>query len=670
MDECARMGRPNEVEGAGRGSVEPPDRSVASLGPSGAAPGAERAAYAPLTQFGVIGNLHTAALVSRWGSIDWACFPRFASPSVFARLLDEEVGGFHELVPAEPAIPSQSYLRATNVLTTKFELRDERSLEIVDFMPIVPTGDEEGLPMIVRLLRATGGPVRVRLRCHPRFAYAQLPAHWRSVAGGHQARAGRMALSILHPWSGGVIDGQMRAGGVVRPGARSHVEIVWGSTRPTDASAEDLYKRTVRFWRSWSKAGRAAFGGLPRAWSDLVARSELALKLLSHEDTGAFVAAPTTSLPEWPGGHRNWDYRYTWIRDAAFSAQALLLLDHVDEAKGFLRWVVGRLRADPASERLRVVYGSHGEVDLTERSLPHLAGYADSRPVRVGNAAVRQYQLDIFGELLDAASVLSLIDLEFVRSLWTELAGVVESVARHWRAPDHGIWEIRAPPRQYTHSKTMAWVALDRGVRIARRLRVDDERIVGWTEAADRVRTTILERGFHPDLHAFTQTLDGTEVDAAELRIPMVGLLPYTDARVRSTVRRVRRELSFGPYVYRYRTHDGISGAEGAFLPCSFWLVESLAQMGERAEAARRLDELVVVGGPLGLFSEACDARTGRPLGNYPQALSHIALLRAVRAVHGKNGGRGLDREPALPSSRRPGATRARSGKPRRAPSS
>jgi GH15 family glucan-1,4-alpha-glucosidase len=388
--------------------------------------------------------------------------------------------------------------------------------------------------------------------------------------------------------------------------------------------------------------------------------------LLSHEDTGAFVAAPTTSLPEWPGGHRNWDYRYTWIRDAAFAAQALLLLDHVDEAKGFLRWVVGRLRADPTSERLRVVYGSHGEVDLTERSLPHLAGYADSRPVRVGNAAVRQYQLDIFGELLDAAATLSVIDIEFVRSLWTEIAGVVESVARHWRTADHGIWEIRAPPRQYTHSKTMAWVALDRGVRIAGRLHVDDERVVGWAEAADRVRTTILERAYHPELHSFTQTLDGTGLDAAELRIPMVGLLPYSDPRVRSTVRRIRRELSFGPYVFRYRTTDGIPGAEGAFLPCSFWLVESLAQMGERAEAERRLDELAAVGGPLGLFSEACDSRTGQPLGNYPQALSHIALMRAVRVVHGRNGAKALRGEDLTKASRSAKAGPKRRPKPRR----
>ncbi|MCI4320307.1 MAG: glycoside hydrolase family 15 protein [Thermoplasmata archaeon] len=634
------MGLPSELEGYGRAPFEP--SAVVARGAVATVPASGRTAYPPLTQFGVIGNLHTAALISRWGSIDWACFPRFASPSVFARLLDDRVGGFHELTPLEPALSSQAYLRATNVLTTRFDLPGGRSLELTDFMPVVPTGDEEGLPMIIRRVRATGGPVRVRLRCHPRFAYAQLPGRWRSVAGGHQARAGRMALSVLHPWNGGVVDGQMRAEGVVRPGAGGHVEIIWGSTRPTDASAEDLFARTVKFWRSWSNADRSTFGGLPRVWSDLVLRSELALKLLSHEDTGAFVAAPTTSLPEWPGGRRNWDYRYTWIRDAAFAAQTLLLLDHVDEAKGFLRWVVGRLRADPASERLRVVYGSHGEVDLTERSLPHLAGYADSRPVRVGNAAVRQYQLDIFGELLDAAATLSAIDLDFVRSLWTEIAGVVESVGRHWRAADHGIWEIRSPPRQYTHSKTMAWVALDRGVRIARRLRVDDERVVGWAEAADRVRTTILERGYHPDLRAFTQTLDGTGLDAAELRIPMVGLLPYSDPRVRSTVRRIRRELSFGPYVFRYRTEDGIAGAEGAFLPCSFWLVESLAQMGERAEAERRLRELTEVGGPLGLFAEACDPRTGQPLGNYPQALSHIALMRAIRIVHGRNGAKAL----------------------------
>ncbi|MCI4351078.1 MAG: glycoside hydrolase family 15 protein [Thermoplasmata archaeon] len=594
--------------------------------------------YPPLVDFGVIGNLHTAALVSRRGSIDWACFPRFDSPSVFARLLDEREGGFQELAPVEPAVATQAYLRSTNVLETRFRLAHGRAVRIVDFMPLAPRKEAEGLAMVVRVVHATGGPVRLGLRCHPKFNYGEQSARWRRVAGGHQARSDGSALTLLQPWPATPESGRLTAEGVVRPGAPIAVEIIWGTARPTDAAPASLLAETTRFWRRWSNSGRAPYREIGHDSAAHVLRSELALKLLSYEDTGAFVAAATTSLPEWPGGRRNWDYRYAWIRDAAFTAQALLILGHVAEAKAFLRWTVARLPVDAVRGTLQVVYGGHGETDLTERSLPHLAGYANSRPVRVGNAAAGQFQLDIFGELLDAASVLSRTDDGFVRGVWTELASVVDSVARYWRRPDHGIWEVRATPRHYTHSKTMAWVALDRGVAIARRLRIDDERVVGWAEAADRIRSMVLQRGYNPEQRSFVQTLDGSAVDAAELRLPMVGLLPFTDARVRSTIRRVRNDLSTGPYVFRYRVEDGIPGAEGAFLPCSFWLVECLARMGERAEAERRLEALLPVGGPLGLFSEACDPRNGRALGNYPQALTHIALLRAVWALGGRKG--------------------------------
>jgi alpha,alpha-trehalase len=631
----------------GRSSVvAQPSRSPRSPlppGPPAEAPTAPSAPegdgpYPPLVHIGVIGNLHTAALISRRGSIDWSCFPRFASPSVFARLLDDEGGGFQGLRPLERSVATQAYLRSTNVLETRFRLGHGRSVRVVDFMPVTQPREPEGLPMIVRSVRANGGPVRLRFQCLPKFDYGQHTARWRSIAGGHQARSGHSALTVLHDWPVEIEAGDLSGERLVRPGAPTTVEIIWGSARPTEVSAEQLLAQTVRFWRHWSHADRASFREISRSWRTHVLRSELAVKLLSHEDTGAFVAAPTTSLPEWPGGRRNWDYRYAWIRDAAFAAQALLLLDHVPEAKAFLRWIVARLPADPAEERLQVVYGGHGDTDLTERSLPHLAGYANSRPVRVGNAAAGQFQLDIFGELLDTTSVLSELDEGFVRGLWTELASVVDAVARHWRRPDHGIWEIRTTPRHYTHSKTMAWVALDRGVAIARRLRLDDERVVEWAEAADRIRSMVLKRGYSSDHRSFMQTLDGTAIDAAELRLPMVGLLPFSDPRVRATVRRVRDELSVGPFVFRYRIEDGIPGAEGAFLPCSFWLVECLARMGERAEAERRLRELLPVGGPLGLFSEVCDPRNGRALGNYPQSLTHIALLRAVWALGGRKG--------------------------------
>lgn len=583
--------------------------------------------------YGVIGNLHTAVLVSRSGSIDWACLPRFASPSVFGRILDARRGGVQALVPLEPFESAQGYLPDTNVLETRFAFEGGRALFVTDFMPVVPSARGDRAALIVRLLEATGGPVPVAAVCEPRFDYGATSARWmRSTAGTWEGCDGEQVLSVTLPWRGRADEGRLVAVGSVVPGAQVAVEILWGRERPSSGSAVELLQRTRSYWRRWVHGPEAPLHRIASRWHGYIARTELLLKLLSHIDTGAFVAAPTTSLPEWPGGGRNWDYRYVWLRDAAFTAEALLLLGHYPEARSFLRWVVARIREIPDGQHLRVVYDAHGRTDLAERELTGLSGFLGSKPVRVGNGAAEQFQLDIFGEVLDCAALLAEVEPRAVEPDWPALRQLADSVTRLKDAPDRGIWEVRGPPRHYVHSKLMAWVALDRACRLGRRFGEADS-VRRWQEAADGLHEEILLHGYDRDRGTFVQAYGSTELDAANLRIPLVGFLPYTDPRVEGTVRAVEAALGEGPFVYRYRSSDGLDGPEGVFLPCSFWRIECLARAGRAAQARRDFERLLSISGPLRLLSEEFDPRTARPLGNYPQALSHIGLLRAAVAL-------------------------------------
>jgi GH15 family glucan-1,4-alpha-glucosidase len=586
----------------------------------------------PINAYGVIGNLHTAVLIAPDGSIDWACLPRFAAPSVFARILDEERGGLHEVGPVEPASSAMEYLPSTNVLLTRHRLADGRALEVTDFMPLLEEGGDGGAALIVRRLEARGGPLRVRVRCRPRFAYGVRSAVW-TVRGREAIGAGEHErLWVGLPGPAVARDGTAETTVPLLPGRPRVTEIAWGTGRPDAPGAEELLERTTEHWRRWRHADSSAFHLQASPWHRWVERSELVLKLLSRATTGAFVAAPTTSLPEWPGGGRNWDYRYAWVRDAAFTSEALLMLGHVEEARRFLRWVVARGGMRGTRRRLRVLYGPHGETDLTERTLPHLRGYLGSRPVRVGNRAEEQFQLDIYGEVLDAAAMLFLLDRDAVQGIWPELRGLVEWVDRVWTRPDRGIWEVRGPPAQYVHSKLMAWVAFDRARSLAREF----EGATGaqrWSVAADRVRADLLEHGYDRRLGCFVQQYGGSGMDAANLRIPLVGFLPPEDPRVGRTVARIEAELGPGPFLHRYRGADGLLGPEGAFLPCAFWLVECLARRGETERARAYFDRLTGAAGALDLFSEEYDPVAGRALGNYPQALTHIGVLRAALAV-------------------------------------
>ncbi|MFZ0891983.1 MAG: glycoside hydrolase family 15 protein [Thermoplasmata archaeon] len=584
-----------------------------------------------LADYGIVGNLHTAALISRHGSIDWACLPRFSSPSVFARLLDSVRGGYQRIAPIESYRSDQRYRPSSCVLETRFRLSRGRTLLVTDFMPIVKGIHAEASPMLLRILEAQRGEIQVQTQFAPRFEYGRNPPSWRGVSAGVEARNGALRMRYLHPEPLTVSPQVATAHLTLARGERASIELIWGARRPTSYSPERLLESTDRFWHGWVHSSRSRFHRLAREWHRWVERSELTLKLLSQESTGAFIAAPTTSIPEWPGGTRNWDYRYAWIRDSAFACEAMLDLGHRREARAFLNWAFRQVAHDPG-HKLHVMYGAHGETDLRERSLPYLRGLWDSRPVRVGNQAHRQFQLDIYGELLDSALIFCRRDPKFLASHRTTILRLADQVMQRWRFPDRGIWEIRGPPVHFVHSKLMAWVALDRCVRLARYLGGEapsDQ----WAREAEKIRTWILHEGYDEGARMFRRAQGDAHPDAANLRIPLVGFLPADDSRVIGTVDGVIRELCDGPFVYRYTADDGVHGQEGAFLTASFWLVECLARQGRVLLARKFWSQLLRSGTPLDLFAEEYAPRSAAQLGNFPQALTHIGLLRAALAI-------------------------------------
>ncbi|MCI4366551.1 MAG: glycoside hydrolase family 15 protein [Thermoplasmata archaeon] len=583
--------------------------------------------------YGVIGNQQTAALVSRHGSVDWACFPRFDSPSVFARLLDRQMGGFHEVRPAKPYLSHQQYVHGTNLLATFFELDRGSVLTVTDLMPAGPTvRSSEGEPRIIRRLEARGGPVEVRIEAVPQFDYARCSASWTISRDAAVAEASPARMVFTAPWAWSLRGKSAVSGGTVVPGTPLYVQLRWGEDPDPEPSPAQLLSGTDAYWRAWVSPPEAPLRRVAARWMPWVERSELILKLLSPSDSGVFVAAPTTSLPEWPGGSRNWDYRYVWIRDAAFTAQVFLLLGHVNEARSYVDWALTRAAELPPSEDLRVVYRADGGPIPDEVELRHLEGYGGARPVRIGNAAFGQRQHDIYGEILDSAFLLERVDPAFVRSHWATLEKLADRTTELWSLPDSGIWEIRGPPAHHVHSKLMCWVALDRAIRLAE-IFGETGPVERWRRVEAGIRATILARGYDEGRQSFVQAFDRPGIDASALRIPVIGFLPPTDPRVISTIRAIERSLGQGDFLKRYDGDDHLDGPEGTFLLCSFWHVEALARCGERHEALRIWRSLLDAAGPLLLFSEEFDPAQSRPLGNYPQAFTHIGVLRAALAL-------------------------------------
>jgi alpha,alpha-trehalase len=589
--------------------------------------------WVPLEEYGLIGNEVTGALVSKHGSIDWACLPRFDSPSVFARLLDRARGGYHAVRPTAHYQSHQQYVTGTNVLVTFFELKPRVTLTVTDFMPMgPPTTGIGGDPRIVRQLRARGAPVEVRIEADPRFDYGRATPAWSLDGTLARARSGGQVLSCVSPWDWRAEASAAVSTGTVEPNRTLFTQVRWGAPPPFDPPPATLLSVTDSYWRGWVAHPDAPMRRVAARWHPWVERSELVLKLLSYGESGVFVAAPTTSLPEWIGGARNWDYRYVWIRDAAFTAQVFLLLGHVSEARSYVSWAFDRAAETPADADLRTVYAVDGRPAPDEVELGHLEGYRGSAPVRVGNSAVHQCQLDMYGELLDAALMLARSDPAFVRERWSSIEWLANRAAGRWREPDQGIWEVRAPPAHHVHSKLLCWVALDRAIQLARAFG-KIERADGWHRVAEEIRATILERGFDTELGSFVQAFGSRTIDASALRIALDGLLPPEDPRVLSTIAAVERTLARGAFVRRYEGEDGLEGPEGVFLLCSFWLVESLAKSGQMGRALEHWRALLDVANPLLLFSEQYDPVGRELLGNFPQAFTHIGLLRAALAL-------------------------------------
>jgi GH15 family glucan-1,4-alpha-glucosidase len=585
-------------------------------------------AYLPISDYGAIGDLHTAALVGRNGAIDWWCTPRFDSPSVFAGLLDDARGGRCRVAPAAPHTSEQRYLPGTNILVTTFHAESGGVLELTDFMPVGPA--YRGGAEIHRRVSCTRGPMDVDVLFEPRFDYALRST--RLVLRRHGVLATDAeddVLTMVAPqgvaWT--VEDGRALARIALAAG-----ETAWFVVRADDddvhsletyASQERL-DATAQWWDRWI-SGLTYHG----PYRQEVERSALALKLCCYGPTGAIVGAPTTSLPESPGGARNWDYRFTWLRDSAFVLFAFEQLGFSAEAGDFLRFLK-RVCRRTDGRHLQIMFGVDGRRELPEQLLDHLDGYRGARPVRIGNAAASQFQLDVYGELLETVSA-RLLRPHLTEGLWSALRGLVDWTADHWRDPDYSIWEARQAPQHYVFSKVMAWAALDRAARLATELKFPGD-VERWRREADAVHQEVLERGWDADRKTFVQVYGQPQLDAALLVIPKLHFLPHTDPRVRSTLDAVRLELgtSCEELLYRYRAPDGLPGGEGAFLACCFWMVQNLAMVGEFAEAERLFRNLLRRTNHVGLLAEEIDPATGEHLGNFPQALSHAELLNTA----------------------------------------
>ena len=588
--------------------------------------------YLPLSDYGMLGDCRSAALVSRGGSIDWCCWPNFDSASVFGRLLDHEKGGYFAIRPVGPFRCRRRYVGPTNVLETTFETPDGMA-RLTDLMPAL-TEDQKRRRMmpfrgILRRIEGVEGRVLLEAIYSPRPYYGQPVPRLESRSPNDVfGQSGKILLHLRSDLPLAAEGPDVRRRFAVERGTRHYFALGFSEDAPAvypsiGDEAEREIQMSLDFWSGWSSTLR--YSG---PYLDEVLRSALVLKLLTYAPSGAIVAAPTTSLPEHVGGVRNWDYRYCWLRDASFTVRALYELGFHTEGHAFMDWVLHATRlTHPA---LQVLYNVYGESYIPEREMSHLDGYRGSRPVRVGNNAFSQFQIDLYGEFMDALeryyNEVGTLDSD-TRGL---LTGAADLIARRWSEPDNGVWEMRSGRMQYVHGKVMAWAALDRAAAIARRAGIRGA-VEHWERAREEIRAAVLARGFNPQLNSFVRTFGGRHVDGSLLTLPLVRFIPADDPRMVSTIEAVRRLLGEGDLIYRYRgVDDGLPGQQGAFLTCSFWLVGSLALAGRLEEAHSTFCRLLSRGNDLGLFPEEVDPASGEYLGNFPQALTHIALINAA----------------------------------------
>jgi GH15 family glucan-1,4-alpha-glucosidase len=589
--------------------------------------------YLPIADHGIIGDLHTVALVGANGTIDWYCCPSFDSPSVFASIVDKEKGGFYRISPAEDDWTSkQLYFPDTNVLITRF-FTDQGVGEGQAFMPIARTGEERHRHRLIRRIVCVRGELRFQLVLEPRFNYGRdshtIRQHEHGVVFESEMLC--LALQATTPFAcddvGVHSEFSLKAGQSVTF-VLEQVERGYVPRRYAEEETREAYERTIHFWRSW--LSQSQYRG---RWREMVQRSALTLKLLTYQPTGAIVAAPTTSLPELLGGARNWDYRYTWIRDAAFSLYALLRLGFTEEASAFMDWLTDRFRegADAAGDPLQTMYGIDGRRELPEEILDHFEGYRGSGPVRIGNAAANQLQLDIYGELVDSVYRFNKYARPIYHEAWEDLRRLVEWVCGHWDQADEGIWETRGGRRDFTFSRLMCWVAVERAIRMARQRGLPAD-LVLWMRHRDDIYEQIMERGWSEERGAFVQHYGSDLLDASLLLMPLVKFIAPTDPRWLSTLDAISDELVSDSLVHRYNPRafeDGLEEDEGTFSICSFWYVEALTRAGRVDEARLAFEKMLTYANHLGLYSEEI-GRTGELVGNFPQAFTHLALISAA----------------------------------------
>lgn len=582
----------------------------------------------PIEDYGLIGDTHTAALVSYAGSIDWLCWPRFDSGAVFAALLGTDEHGHWTIAPSGEVLSrSRRYRGKTLVLETDFTTASG-SARVIDFMP--PQDDDHSL--LVRIVEGLEGTLEMGMELVMRFEYGSDVPWVREIPGGINAIAGPNAVTLNTPIELTGADLRTEAHFSLRAGQRVPFVLAWYESHreaPAPADAEAALLATVAYWESWSEGITEVHGD----WEEQVLRSLITLKALTYAPTGGIVAAATTSLPEDPGGVRNWDYRYCWVRDATLTLDALIEAGCRDEAEAWMWWLGRAVAGSP--DQLQIMYGPAGERRLMEFELDWLPGYAGSRPVRVGNAASGQFQLDVYGELMDAVDRGRQHGLRDHAVLWDLQKALLDFVVEHWQDPDDGIWEVRGPRRHFVHSRVMAWVAMDRAVRAVRVHGLEGP-VERWEQVRDAIHSEVCEKGWHPKRGAFTQFYGTDALDASVLMIPLVGFLPPDDERVVSTVEAIQRELVVDGFVRRYQNEsgvDGLPGSEGVFLPCSFWLADCLALMGRTDQARKLLERLVGLSNDLGLLSEEYDPSHGCLIGNFPQAFTHVGLINSARTL-------------------------------------
>jgi GH15 family glucan-1,4-alpha-glucosidase len=605
--------------------------------------------YLPIAGYGLIGDCRSAALVGEDGSVDWLCLPRFDDASVFGRILDADRGGHWSIGPGHAQAVTQRYRDLSNVLVTIWETTTGRVV-VTDFMPVAEaTIENEALAeqgiRLVRLVECLGGDAVVRSDVRPAPDYGRVRSDvFVREAGKLHADAAGLHLCVRGsiPLTGPTCHCTLTSGGAIAFALVTGREGHCPGWDVTVEMARRLLRETQEFWWRW--ALRLRYDG---PYTAPVRRSAIALKAMTYAPTGAIVAAPTTSLPEGLGGVRNWDYRFTWLRDASFTLYAFFQLGMTDEAEAFFRWL-SDAGVGAAGQPVDNLYTIDGKRLAEEEELRHLEGYRRSRPVRIGNGAAQQLQLDVYGEVMDSAYLYARFGGEIRRSLWRELRNIVELAIVRWEEPDSSIWEVRGGQQHYTYSKLMCWVAVDRGLRLAERFSLPHDP-ARWQSARRAIHRRIIKQAWSPKLGAFTQSFGSQTLDAAMLRMAQVRFLPDRDRRLRSTTDTIGAMLGDGELVRRYRvdeTDDGLSGDEGAFLMCSFWLADAYSHFGEVERAQRLFEELLCFASPLGLFAEEADSRTGALLGNYPQAFTHLALIGAAvnieRARHRAIGVHGL----------------------------